>query len=106
LRSWSRASASRSSSAERLLRLERHRDVLEAREARSPERREYTDEEIVEIGLGLLAYVYGGDTERYAREHLAFDGRLPLREALREAATLGRILEVRRETAPNPEYPV
>jgi hypothetical protein len=47
-----------------------------------------------------------GDTERYAREHLALDGRLPLREALREAAALGRILEERRETATNPEYPV
>ena len=91
---------------DRLANLERRLNALEAEETRLPGRREYTDEEIVEIAMFQLAYVYEGDTERYAREHLALDGRLPLREALREAAALRRILEERRETAPNPEYPV
>ena len=62
---------------DRLGDLEHRLEVLEAREASLPERPAYTDEEIVEIAVFQLAYVYEGDTERYAREHLALDGRLP-----------------------------
>jgi hypothetical protein len=90
---------------DRLANLEQCLEVLEAREASLPERPEYTDEEIVEIGLILLAYVYQGDTERYA-EYLVKEGGMPVREAEEFAGTIAHLLEERRKTAENPEYPV
>jgi hypothetical protein len=89
--------------AKRLLRLERRLDSMQAREARSPERPEYTDEEIVEIGLVLLAHVYEGDTERYAREHLVRDHGLPLQKAEEIAGTsvASSKIGARRQQTPN-----
>jgi hypothetical protein len=85
--------------------LERRLDALEAREASLPERPEYTDGEIAEIGLILLAYVYEGDTDRFA-EYLVEDHALPIRKAEEIASMLGSILEDRRATAENPAFPV
>jgi hypothetical protein len=90
---------------DRLTNLEQRLEVLEAREASLLERPEYTDEEIVEIGLILLAYIYEGDTERYA-EFLALELGMPADEAEEVAPIFGRALEERRKTAENPEYPV
>jgi hypothetical protein len=90
---------------DRLGALERRLEVLEAREASLPERRKYTNEEIVEIGLILLAYVCEGSTKKFA-EFLVKNLGAPFEEAQEIAGMLGRILEERRKTAPNPEYPV
>lgn len=90
---------------DRLANLERRLEVLEAREASLPERREYTDEEIVEIALILLAYVHEGDVEAFA-EYLAQDPDMPFEKAEEIAGGLGRILEERRAVAPDPRYPV
>jgi hypothetical protein len=91
---------------DRLAELERRLDALEAEEARLPEHRRYTHEEIVEIALGMLAYIYEGDTERYAREYLVKDNGVPIEKAEEMAGFLGHILEERRAVAPNPQYPV
>jgi hypothetical protein len=90
---------------DRLGDLEQRLEVLEAREASLPEHREYTDEEIVEIALIQLAYVFGGSEQAYA-EYLVKDDGLPYQEANEMAGTLGRILEERRKTAVNPGHPV
>jgi hypothetical protein len=90
---------------DRLVSLGRRLDELEAEEASLPERREYTDEEIVEIGLILLAYIYEGDVGAYA-QYLVKEGGMPVREAEEFAGTIAHLLEERRKTAENPEYPV
>jgi hypothetical protein len=94
------------SASDRLAELERRLDVLEAEEPRLPEHRRYTDEKIVEIALIMLAYIYEGDTDRYAREFLVRDCDMPIQEAEERAGTLGRILKERRKMAPNPEHPM
>lgn len=90
---------------DRLGDLERRLEVLEAREASLPERREYTNEEIVEIGLILLAYVCEGNTEKFAK-FLVKNSGTPFEEAQEIAGMFGRILEERRAVAPDPRYPV
>jgi hypothetical protein len=90
---------------DRLGDLERRLEVLEAEEARPLERPQYTDEEIVEIGLILLAYVHEGDVEAFA-EYLLQDLDMPFEMAKEIAGGLGRILEERRAVAPDPRHPV
>jgi hypothetical protein len=90
---------------DRLASLGRRLDELEVEEANLRERRVYTDEEIVEIALIQLAYVFGGSEQAYA-EYLVKDDGLPSQEANEMAGTLGRILEERRKTAVNPGHPV
>jgi hypothetical protein len=90
---------------DRLAKLERWLDALETREASLPERREYTHEEIVEIGLILLAYIYEGDVGAYA-QYLVKEGGMPVREAEELAGTIAHLLEERRKTAVNPGHPV
>jgi hypothetical protein len=81
-------------------------DALEASAASARlTRREHTDEEIVGIGLVLLAHVHDGDVRAFA-EYLARDGGMPFEEAQEVAGTLGCILEERRKTAANPGHPV
>lgn len=70
-------------------------DALEAREATYPEHREMTEEEKIEVGLIMLAYVYEGDERAFA-EHLGEDFGVRLEEATKIAADFGRILEERR----------
>ena len=90
---------------DRLGNLERRLEVLESEEARSLERPQYTDEEIVEIGLILLAYVCEGSTEKYA-EFLVKNTGTSFEEAEEIALTFGRILEERRAAALDPRFPV
>ena len=90
---------------DRLGDLERRLEVLEAEEAHSLERPQYTDEEIVEIGLILLAYVCEGRTEQYA-EFLAKNCDTSFEKADEIAGKLGRILEERRGVALDQRYPV
>lgn len=89
---------------DRLTDLGRRLDSLEAQKSQVA-RREYTNAEIVEIALTQLAYVYEGDVEAFA-EHLIQDHGLPFEEAEEIAGDLGRTLEDRRASAPNPQYPV
>ena len=86
---------------DRLAELERRLNALEAGEARLPERPEFADEEIIDIGLILLAYVYEGDTERYA-ERLVKDHGMPSEKAEGIAVVLAHLLEERRKMAENP----
>jgi hypothetical protein len=90
---------------DRLASLERRLEVLEAREASLPERREYTDEEIIKIGLCLLAYVCEGSTKKFA-EFLVKNLGAPFEEAEEIAGRFGRILEERRTVALDPRFPV
>jgi hypothetical protein len=90
---------------DRLANLERRLEVLEAREANLPERRKHTNEEIVEIGLILLAYVCEGSTETFA-EYLVKNLSTPFEKAQEIAGMLGHILEERRAVALHPRYPV
>jgi hypothetical protein len=85
--------------------LEQRMDELEASKARLPERREYTDKEIVEIYLGLLCYICEGSTQKFA-EFLVKNLGAPFEEAEEIAGKFGRILEERRAVAPNPRHPV
>jgi hypothetical protein len=90
---------------DRLGDLERRLDALEAREASLPDRREFTDEEIVEIGLILLAYICEGSTEKFG-EYLVKNSGTPFEEAEEIAGMFARILEERRAVALDPRYPV
>jgi hypothetical protein len=91
---------------DRLAALERRLDaLLEARDASLPEPLEYTDEEIVEIGLILLAYVCEDDTEKVAG-YLAKDSGTSFEETQEIAVMCGRILEERRAVALNPRCPL
>jgi hypothetical protein len=90
---------------DRLAYLERRLEVLEAREASLPERRKHTNEEIVEIYLGLLCYICEGSTEKFA-EFLVRNSGAPVEKAEEMARMIGRILEERRALAVNPERPV
>jgi hypothetical protein len=85
--------------------LERRMDKLEASEARSPDRPHYSDEQILEIAMITLCYIHRGDVGAYA-QYLATEGGMPVREAEELAGTIARLLEERRKTAENPEYPV
>jgi len=89
----------------RLASLERRLDSLEARERNYPEHRERTNEEVVEVGLNLLAYICEGDTEKFA-EYLVKNSGTPFEEAQEIAGMFGRILEERRAVALNPRCPV
>jgi hypothetical protein len=90
---------------DRLERLERRLDSLEARERDYPKHRGRTYEEVVEVGLILLAYVCEGDTEKFA-EYLVKNNGTPFEEAQEIAGMFGRILEERRAVALNPRWPV
>ena len=90
---------------DRLANLERRLEVLEAREASLPERREYKNEELVEIGLYLLAYICEGSTKRFA-EFLVKNLGTPFEGAEEIAGMFGRILEERRAVALDPRFPV
>jgi hypothetical protein len=90
---------------DRLARLARRLDGLADRSSRLPERREYTDEEIVEISLILLCYVCEGSTEKFA-EFLVKNSGTPLAKAQEIAAGLGRILEHRGASAMDPAHPL
>jgi hypothetical protein len=83
---------------DRLAYLERRLEVLEAREASLPERRKHTNEEIVEIYLGLLCYICEGSTEKFA-EFLVRNSGAPVEKAEEMARMIGRILEERRALA-------
>jgi hypothetical protein len=90
---------------DRLANLEHRLNVLETREASLPEHREYTDEEIVEVGLILLAYVCEGNSEKFA-EFLVKNLGTPFEKAQEIAGMFGRMLEERRAVALNPRCPV
>jgi hypothetical protein len=68
-------------------------------------RREYTNEEIIEISLILLAYVYKGDTEAYA-PGLVRDYSFEPEKATELAEFFGTLLAERRAVAPDPRRPV
>jgi len=90
-----------------LANLERRMDKLEADEARSKASvmgRKRTNEEIIEISLNLLAYVFEGDTRRFA-DFFVSKG-TDAGEASEIAALVGDLLEDRRRSAPDPRYPV
>lgn len=89
---------------DRLSYLGRRLDAIEAQKARV-ERREHTDDEIVDIVLVLMAYVPGWDVEGIT-EKLVQDLGVPFEDAERIAADLHQLLEERREDADNPDYPV
>jgi hypothetical protein len=89
---------------DRLANLEQRLNALEAEEAHLPERPEYTDEEIIAISMIQLCYVYRSDVVAYA-EYLEGEG-MPPEEAEELAGTIAHLLEERRKTAENPEYPV
>jgi hypothetical protein len=91
--------------AKRLAGLERHMDALEAREATFPEHREMSEEEKIEVGLIMLAYVHEGDERAFA-EHLKEDFGASLEEAAKFASWVGSILEERSAVAEDPRHPV
>jgi hypothetical protein len=89
----------------RLARIEdRLRAQQEILDSTFPVRREYTNEEVIEIALILLAYVYEGDTEAYARG-LAKDYGLDSEKATELAEFLGTLLEERRAVAADSRRP-
>ena len=91
---------------DRLANLKRRLEVLEeARERNYPEHREMTNEQIVEVGLNLLAYICEGSTEKYA-EFLVRNSGMPFEKAEEIAGMCERILEERRSVALDPNYPV
>ena len=81
-------------------------DILEAEQARSsPEPWRFSDQEIVEITMMQLCYIFHNDVGAYA-EYLAQECGLPFEDAEERAAVTARFLEERRRKAPNPEYPL
>ena len=90
---------------ERLESLERRLDTLEAEERDNPEHRKHTNEEIVEISLGLLCYICEGSTQKFAEFFVKNCG-TPSEKAEEIAGMAGRILEERRAMAPDPRFPV
>jgi hypothetical protein len=91
----------------RLARIEdRLRASWETRESMPhPARREYTDEEVVEIALILFAYVYEGDTEAYA-QNLIKDHGFDFEKATEVSEMLDALLDEWRAVAPDPTRPV
>ena len=83
-------------------RLHAHRRT---QESMPPVRRERTNEEIIEIFLMLLAYIYEGDTEAYA-QGLVRDYGFDPEKATEFSEFLGTLLEERRAVAADPSRPV
>ena len=66
---------------------------------------EMSDKEVIEVALVMLAYIFEGDTEAYARRLAEGEG-VSIEDARETAGTLGALLEMRRASAPDPSRPV
>jgi hypothetical protein len=84
---------------------ERHRQQSQESAWAKPMRVEMSNEEVVEVGLILLAYVFEGDTEAFAQMLVERNG-VCMEDARETAGILGALLEMRRASAPDPARPV